>query len=189
MTGDITFAQTMGRGWPLITFDTASIVFNGRDHTINVNIHFNCRNLVRGMGSFTGMVKPRQSLSESVGTNAAAVVSGITVNNAGGNTKSLGANTDEFAVEGDNITILDSTVNNQDDCVGRDGATQLVMNVKIGNNTITGGLYRLRIKVDADITDASISNILYDGNHHLGEYGVLITLSYPDNDGIPGTDA
>jgi len=63
--------------------------------------------------------------------------------------------------------------------------------VKIGGNTITGGLYGLRIKVDADATDASVSDVTYEGNtvSDISEYGVLITQSYPDNDGTPGTGA
>ncbi|KAG8867983.1 hypothetical protein FRB97_002837, partial [Tulasnella sp. 331] len=68
---------------------------------------------------------------------------------------------------------------------------QTVSGVKIARNTITNGLYGLRIKVDADATSASVSGVTYEANVISGitEYGVLITQSYPDNDGTPGTGA
>ncbi|KAJ6473681.1 polygalacturonase [Mycena sanguinolenta] len=169
-----------------------------------------------GSGTFedvTVLNSPAQAIS--VGTNGAATITNVNVNNGNavaGN--SLGANTDGFDVEGDDITIVGGTVTNQDDCVAINGGDGIVIdqltcigshgisigsiatgksvtNVKIGNNVITGGLYGLRIKVDADATDASVSDITYEGNTISGitEYGVLITQSYPDNDSTPGTGA
>ncbi|KAJ7785327.1 polygalacturonase [Mycena maculata] len=226
MTGDITFASTTSSG-PLLTFDTTSIAFNGGDNTIDGNGPDYWDGLgtdggvpkphpfvkFKGSGTFedvTILNSPAQAIS--VGTDGTAVVSGITVNNAAGNTNSLGANTDGFDVEGDDITISGSTVNNQDDCVAINGGEGIVIedlicigshgisigsiatgksvsNVTITGNTVTGGLYGLRIKVDATATDASVSDVTYSSNtvSEISEFGVLITQSYPENDGTPGT--
>ncbi|KAJ7631717.1 polygalacturonase [Mycena polygramma] len=83
--------------------------------------------------------------------------------------------------------------------IGSIATGKTVSGVKIARNTIGAGLYGLRIKgsknsdpqVDADATGASVSNVIYEANTITGstEYGVLITQSYPDNDGTPGTGA
>ncbi|KAF8185521.1 polygalacturonase [Mycena galopus ATCC 62051] len=222
MTGDVIFAKTTEAG-PLFILDTASIVFNGGDHNINGN----GADYWDGLGTDGGVAKPHPFVkflgsgtfedvtvlnspaqAISVGTNGAATVSN---NVAAGNTNSLGANTDGFDVEGDDITIVGGTVTNQDDCVAINGGDGIVIeqltcigshgisigsiatgksvtNVQIENNVITGGLYGLRIKVDADATDASVSDVV-NTISGITEYGVLITQSYPDNDSTPGTGA
>ncbi|KAG8862418.1 hypothetical protein FRB96_001488 [Tulasnella sp. 330] len=227
-TGDITFAKTTAAG-PLITFDTDNVVYNGGDHNINGNgadywdgqgtdggstkphpfVKF------KGYGTFedvTILNSPAQAIS--VGTTGTTVIQGITVNNAAGNTDSLGANTDGFDISASDVTLSKNVVTNQDDCVAINSGSSIVIEdmtctgshgisigsiasdktvsgVKIARNTITGGLYGLRIKVDSDATDASVSDITYEANILSGitEYGVLITQSYPDNDGTPGTGA
>ncbi|KAJ7508368.1 polygalacturonase [Mycena galericulata] len=226
MNGDITFSKTTSSG-PLLTFDTDSIVFNGGDHNINGNgaLYWDGQGTnggvakphpfvkFKGSGTFedvTILNSPAQAIS--VGTTAASVISGITVNNAAGNAGGLGANTDGFDVSASDITISKSTVTNQDDCVAINSGTGItiegltctgshgisigsiasgktVSNVKISGNTITGGLYGLRIKVDADATGASVSDVTYTSNtvSDISEFGVLITQSYPANDGTPGT--
>ncbi|KAJ7628962.1 polygalacturonase [Roridomyces roridus] len=228
MTGDITFDKTTSAG-PLFTLDTTNVVFNGGNHNINGNgaLYWDGQGTnggvakphpfikFKGSGTFedvTVLNSPAQAIS--VGTTGTAVITNVNVNNAAGNTNALGANTDGFDVEGDDISIVGGTVNNQDDCVAINGGDTItidnltcigshgisigsiatgksVSNVKIGDNTITGGLYGLRIKVDADATDASVSGVTYEGNKISGitEYGVLITQSYPDNDSTPGTGA
>lgn len=89
---------------------------------------------------------------------------------AAGNAGGLGANTDGFDISASDVTVSKCTVNNQDDCVAINSGTAIVIedstcigshgvsigsiasdktvsNVKVARNTITGGLYGLRIKV------------------------------------------
>ncbi|KAJ7696802.1 polygalacturonase [Mycena rosella] len=169
----------------------------------------------KGSGTFedvTVLNSPAQAIS--VGTTAATIIQHVTVDNSAGNAGGLGANTDGFDISASDVTVSACTVNNQDDCVAMNSGTNIVIedstcigshgisigsiasdhsvsNVKISGNTISGGLYGLRIKVDADATDASVSDVIYEANTVSGitEYGVLITQSYPDNDGTPGTSA
>ncbi|KAJ7146493.1 polygalacturonase [Mycena epipterygia] len=167
----------------------------------------------KGSGTFedvTVLNSPAQAIS--VGTTGTTVISGVTVDNSAGNAGGLGANTDGFDISASDVTVSKCTVNNQDDCVainsgntiviedstcigshgisiGSIASDKTVSNVKVAGNTITGGLYGLRIKVDATATDASVSDVTYEANTISGitDYGVLITQSYPDNDGTPGT--
>ncbi|KAF7291276.1 Polygalacturonase [Mycena indigotica] len=169
----------------------------------------------KGSGTFsfvTVLNSPAQAIS--VGTSGTTVISRVTVDNSAGNSGSLGHNTDGFDISASDVTLSQVTVNNQDDCVAINKGSNLVIedstcigshgisigsiaadhsvsNVKIARNTVTGGLYGLRIKVDADATNASVSSVTYEGNTVSGitEYGVLISQSYPDNDGTPGTSA
>jgi len=160
----------------------------------------------------TVLNSPAQAIS--VGTDGTAIIESVTVDNSAGNAGGLGANTDGFDISASDVTVSKCTVNNQDDCVAINSGSGLVIedstcigshgisigsiasdktvsNVKIARNTITGGLYGLRIKVDADATDASVSGVTYEANTISGisDYGVLITQSYPDEDGTPGTGA
>ncbi|CAK5265625.1 unnamed protein product [Mycena citricolor] len=124
----------------------------------------------------------------------------------------LGHNTDGFDISASDVTVSQCTVLNQDDCVavnsgdaitieestctgghgisiGSIATGKSVTNFKAVGNTISGGLYGLRIKVDATAQNAQVSNVVYEGNIISGitDYGVLITQSYPANDGTPGT--
>jgi len=169
----------------------------------------------KGSGTFedvTVLNSPAQAIS--VGTTATTVISSVTVNNAAGNAGGLGANTDGFDISASDVTVTKANVNNQDDCfainsgssitiedstcigshgisIGSIASDKTVSNVKIIGNTVTGGLYGLRIKVDATATDASVSDVTYTSNtvSNISEFGVLITQSYPDNDSTPGTGA
>ncbi|KAG8881439.1 hypothetical protein FRB97_009565 [Tulasnella sp. 331] len=193
-TGDITFAKTTTAG-PLITFDTDNVVYNGGDHNINglgadywdgqgtdggvAKPHPLVK--FKGYGTFkdvTVLNSPAQAIS--VGTTGTTVISGITVDNSAGDAGSLGHNTDGFDISASDVTLSGNVVKNQ-----------TVSGVTIAHNTITNGLYGLRIKVDADATSGGVSGVTYDGNTISGitEYGVLITQSYPDNDSTPGTGA
>ncbi|KAJ7614170.1 polygalacturonase [Roridomyces roridus] len=234
MTGDITFDKTTSAG-PLFTLDTTNVVFNGGNHNINGNgaLYWDGQGTnggvakphpfikFKGSGTFedvTVLNSPAQAIS--VGTTGTAVITNVNVNNAAGNTNALGANTDGFDVEGDDISIVGGTVNNQDDCVAINGGDTItidnltcigshgisigsiatgksVSNVKIGDNTITGGLYGLRLW--GHLRRVSVALFLHRllilirrfSNKISGitEYGVLITQSYPDNDSTPGTGA
>ncbi|KAG8855509.1 hypothetical protein FRB96_007013 [Tulasnella sp. 330] len=169
----------------------------------------------KGYGTFkdvTVLNSPAQAIS--VGTTGTTVISGITVDNSAGDAGSLGHNTDGFDISASDVTLSGNVVKNQDDCVAINSGSTIVIEsmtcsgghgisigsiatgktvsgVTIAHNTITNGLYGLRIKVDADATSGGVSGVTYDGNTISGitEYGVLITQSYPDNDSTPGTGA
>ncbi|KAG8879972.1 hypothetical protein FRB97_001271 [Tulasnella sp. 331] len=167
----------------------------------------------KGYGTFedvTILNSPAQAIS--VGTTGSTVIQGITVDNSAGDAGALGHNTDGFDISASSVTLSKNIVKNQDDCVainrlvdlthmtcsgghgisiGSIATGKAVSGVKIARNTITNGLYGLRIKVDADATSASVSGVTYEANviSDITEYGVLITQSYPDNDGTPGTGA
>ncbi|KAF7347177.1 Glycoside hydrolase family 28 protein [Mycena venus] len=173
----------------------------------------------KGFGTFedvTVLNSPAQAISVGT-TGGAAIIQGITVDNSAGDAGALGHNTDGFDISASSVTVSKCTVKNQDDCVAINSGSTIVIEdstcsgghgisigsiatgktvsgVTIARNTVIGGasgLYGLRIKVDADATDASVSNVKYEANTISGitEYGVLITQSYPDNDGTPGTGA
>ncbi|KAJ7622525.1 polygalacturonase [Roridomyces roridus] len=227
MTGDVTFSQTTAAG-PLFTIDTDDVVFDGGGHNIDGNgaLYWDGQGTdggvakphpfvkLRGSGTFQNVTilnSPAQAISVGT-TKGTAVISGITVDDSAGNAGGLGANTDGFDVSASDVTIANSTVNNQDDCVainsgsaitiqgltcigshgisiGSIASNKSVSDVTISGNTITGGLYGLRIKVDAIATNASVSGITYEANvvSDITEFGVLITQSYPQNDATPGT--
>ncbi|CAK5263184.1 unnamed protein product [Mycena citricolor] len=165
----------------------------------------------KGSGTFSSVTvlnSPAQAIS--VGTTAASVIQHVTVDNSAG--AALGHNTDGFDVSASGVTISQCTVINQDDCVAVNSGDSIIVedttctgshgisigsiasgksvtNFKAARNTITGGLYGLRIKVDASATGAKVSGVVYEANKISGitDYGVLITQSYPANDGTPGT--
>ncbi|KAF8307183.1 polygalacturonase [Clavulina sp. PMI_390] len=153
---------------------------------------------------------PAQAVS--VGNDAALLIHGVNVDNSAG--ASLGANTDGFDVSASDVTIQDCVVQNQDDCIainsgstivfennqcigghgisiGSIASDKTVSGVKIANNVVSDSMYGLRIKVDSDASDASVSDVTYEGNTVSGisKYGILITQSYPDDFSTPGTDS
>ncbi|KAG7443934.1 polygalacturonase [Guyanagaster necrorhizus] len=226
MAGDITFAKTTSDG-PLFTIDGDDITFNGAGYTFDGNgadywdgegtdggvdkphplLKF------KGSGTysdFTVLNTPAQAIS--IGNSDGLVFDSITVDNSAGDTDDLGHNTDGFDVSADDVTIKNSVVKNQDDCIAINSGSTIVFennkcsgghgisigsiasdatvsDVTISGNTVTDSMYGFRIKVDATATDASVSGVTYSGNTLSGidEYGVLITQSYPANDGTPGT--
>ncbi|KAJ7213530.1 polygalacturonase [Mycena pura] len=169
----------------------------------------------KGSGTFqdvTVLNSPAQAIS--VGTTATSTIEHITVDNSAGDAGALGHNTDGFDVSASSVTFSQVTVKNQDDCfainsgsgiviedstcsgghgisIGSIASDHSVSNVKIARNTVTNSVYGLRIKVDANASDASVSGVTYEANTLSGitKYGVLISQSYPDDDGTPGTGA
>ncbi|PCH36460.1 glycoside hydrolase family 28 protein [Wolfiporia cocos MD-104 SS10] len=169
---------------------------------------------IKASGTFENFIvlnTPAQAIS--VGNDAALTIQDVTVNNAAGDTDDLGHNTDGFDVSASDVTITGCTVENQDDCIAINSGSNIVFSdntcsgghgmsigsiasgktvssVTFSGNTVTDSMYGIRIKVDADATSGSVSDVTYSGNTVSGisEYGVLITQSYPDNDGTPGTD-
>ncbi|KAJ7045218.1 polygalacturonase [Mycena alexandri] len=170
----------------------------------------------KGFGTFedvTVLNSPAQAISVGT-TGGAAIIQGITVDNSAGDAGALGHNTDGFDISASSVTVSKCVVKNQDDCFAINSGSTLVIEdntctgghgisigsiatgktvsgVTIARNTVGPGLYGMRIKVDADATGASVSNVKYEANTITGstEYGILITQSYPDNDSTPGTGA
>ncbi|KAK0198145.1 glycoside hydrolase family 28 protein [Armillaria mellea] len=228
MAGSITFAKTTSSG-PLFTIDGTDITFNGAGFEFNGNgaLYWD------GEGTNGGVTKPHPFLkfkgsgtysdftvlntpaqAVSIGNSDGLTFTSVTVDNSAGDVGDLGHNTDGFDVSADDVTIQNSIVKNQDDCLAINDGTNIkflnnqcsgghgisigsiasdksVTDVTISGNTVTDSLYGLRIKVDASASSASVSGITYSGNKLSGieEFGVLITQSYPDDDGTPGTGA
>ncbi|KAK7063551.1 glycoside hydrolase family 28 protein [Favolaschia claudopus] len=170
----------------------------------------------KGFGTFqsvTVLNSPAHAIS--VGTSGGSTtIQGITVDNSAGDSGALGHNTDGFDISASSVTVSKCVVKNQDDCVAINSGSSIaiqdltcsgghgisigsiatgktVSGVKISRNTITNSMYGLRIKVNADATNAGVSNIVYEANTISGiaKYGVLISQSYPSDNGTPGTGA
>ncbi|KAL4074795.1 glycoside hydrolase family 28 protein [Scleroderma yunnanense] len=166
-----------------------------------------------GKGLGGGVTKPH--IMMDVGT---LTVSGVTVDNSQGdysNSKSNGApaghNTDGFNINGDDVTIENCFIYNQDDCIAiKEGSNILlqgnycsgghgisigsissgvvVNGVSIVNNTIKNSLQAFHIKTDVSATSGTVANVVYNGNiaDKLSDYGILISQSYPGALGTPG---
>ncbi|KAK0211364.1 endopolygalacturonase 2 precursor [Desarmillaria ectypa] len=227
MAGDITFAKTPIEG-PLFTIDGSNIIFKGAGHKFDGNgaLYWDGKGtnpgsahkphpLLKFKGSgtyaqFTVLNSPAQAVS--IGNSNGLTFDRITVDNSAGDTNNLGHNTDGFDVSADNVTIQNSIVQNQDDCIAINSGSNIVFKdnqcdkghgisvgsiatgetvtgVTISGNTVTNSMYGLRIKVQAAATGAKVSGITYDGNTISGitKYGVLISQSYPDDVGKAGT--
>ncbi|KAH7323396.1 pectin lyase fold/virulence factor [Rhizoctonia solani] len=154
----------------------------------------------------------------SMGNKAALAVSNVHIDNSAGNTpnsvsggKPAAHNTDGFDVSTSDVTIEDSTVINQDDClainngsnitfqrntctgghgisVGSINSGKTVSNVHITGNTIVNNDQALRIKTFGTATSGSVSGVTYKDNTATGckRFGVIIDQSYPSTLGKPG---
>ncbi|CAE6356516.1 unnamed protein product [Rhizoctonia solani] len=227
---DTTFKTT----GPLFTLSGTGITFNGNGFTIDGQgakywdgdgtsspkqakphpmIKLSCSGIVE---NFTVLNSPAQVFS--MGNDAALTVSKITINNSAGNSpnhlsggKPAAHNTDGFDVSTSDVTIQNSIITNQDDCMvinkgsniifqnnkctGGHGISiesvasgSIVSNVHITDNTIIDNVQALRFKTDKSATSGSVSSVTYSGNTATGctEYGVIIDQSYPDTLGSPG---
>ncbi|CAE6425055.1 unnamed protein product [Rhizoctonia solani] len=230
-TADTTFKTT----GPLFTLSGTGITFNGNGFTIDGQgakywdgqgssssakqpkphpmIKLSCSGTVKNVKVLNS---PAQVFS--MGNDAALIVSGINIDNSAGNSanslsggKPAAHNTDGFDVSTSDVTIQDSTIINQDDClainkgsnikflnnkctgghgisIGSIASGSTVSNVNITGNTITGNVQALRIKTDNDATSGSVSGVTYSGNTatKCTTYGVIIDQSYPDTLGKAG---
>ncbi|EIM85583.1 polygalacturonase [Stereum hirsutum FP-91666 SS1] len=169
---------------------------------------------VKGYGTFNQLYvlnSPAQAVS--VGTSGTTVINKATVDNSAGDSGDKGHNTDGFDVSASDVTIQYSVVKNQDDCIAINSGSNIVFKgntcsgghgisigsisdaktvsgVTISDNTVTASMYGIRIKVKAYVTaTGSVSDVTYSGNTLSGidKYGVLISQSYPDDAGTPGT--
>ncbi|KAI0332225.1 endo-polygalacturonase PG1 [Cubamyces sp. BRFM 1775] len=232
MQGDVTFAVKDWEG-PLFQVSGKSITFNGNGHTFDGN----GPSYWDGQGGNGGVTKPAPMMKikisgtysnvkvlnsparvYSVSNPAPLVMSQLTIDDSAGDApnsksdgKAAGHNTDGFDVSTTDLTIQDSTIHNQDDClainkgsnivfqrntctgghgisVGSISSDVTVSGVVIQGNTITNNDQALRIKTKASATGSTVTNITYSGNTGTGlrQFGVLIDQSYPDTLGTPG---
>ncbi|KAH9903347.1 endo-polygalacturonase PG1 [Cubamyces lactineus] len=232
MQGDVTFAVKDWEG-PLFQVSGKSITFNGNGHTFDGN----GPSYWDGQGGNGGVTKPAPMMKikisgtysnvkvlnsparvYSVSNPAPLVMSQLTIDDSAGDApnsksdgKAAGHNTDGFDVSTTDLTIEDSTIHNQDDClainkgsnivfqrntctgghgisVGSISSDVTVSGIVIQDNTITNNDQALRIKTKASATDSTVTNITYSGNTGTGlrQFGVLIDQSYPDTLGTPG---
>ncbi|KAH8834080.1 polygalacturonase [Flagelloscypha sp. PMI_526] len=168
-----------------------------------------------GYGSFTGFnVKNSPVQAVSIGVrDGQSTFSNIVIDNSAGDVNSLGHNTDGFDLGSTHdVAITNTKVYNQDDCFAVGKGSNIVIsnnycsgghgisigsistnayaeNVTISGNTVVNNKWGLRIKVKTSATNAYVKNIVYSGNTVTGssKYGVIITESYDEDFGTPGT--
>ncbi|KAF8971150.1 polygalacturonase [Flammula alnicola] len=233
MNGDISFGNQSWAG-PLFTVSGTSITFNGNGHKFDGGGPF----YWDGQGINGGTQKPDPMMKIkisgtfenvkvvnspgrvfSVGNPAPLTMTGLVVDNSQGdapNSKSgglaAGHNTDGFDVSANDLTIQNSQVHNQDDCLAINKGTNIVFKgnsctgghgisigsidssvtvsgIVISGNTITNNDQAFRIKMKSSATGSTVSNVTYSGNTATGmrQFGVLIDQSYPSTLGTPGT--
>ncbi|KAJ8518588.1 hypothetical protein ONZ45_g4332 [Pleurotus djamor] len=233
LNGDIKFGNANWAG-PLFTVSGKSITFNGNGHTLDGGGPF----YWDGLGGNGGVTKPAPMIkirisglyqgvkvlnsparTYSVSNPAPLVMSDLTIDNSLGDQpnsnsggKAAGHNTDGFDCSTTDLTIQNSWIHNQDDClainkganivfkgntcigghgisVGSIDSDATVNGIVITGNTITDNDNGLRIKTKAAATGSSVTNITYSGNIATGirKYGVMIDQSYPSTLGTPGT--
>ncbi|GLB45094.1 putative glycosyl hydrolases family 28 [Lyophyllum shimeji] len=233
LNGDIKFGNQTWAG-PLMTVSGTSITFNGNGHTLDGGGPF----YWDGLGGNGGVTKPAPMIKikisgtysnvkvlnsparvYSVSNPAPLVMTGLTIDNSLGdlpnsNSNGLpaGHNTDGFDVSTNDLTIQNSVIKNQDDCLAINKGTNIVFKgntcsgghgisvgsidsgvtvsgVVISGNTIINNDQALRIKTKSASTGSTVSNITYSGNTATGckRFGVIIDQSYPSTLGTPGT--
>ncbi|KAF9448205.1 glycoside hydrolase family 28 protein [Macrolepiota fuliginosa MF-IS2] len=233
MNGDISFGNQTWAG-PLFQVSGTSITFNGNGHTFNGGGPF----YWDGLGGNGGVTKPAPMMkikisgtysnvkvlnsparTYSVSNPGPLVMDGLTIDNSLGdqpNSKSnglaAGHNTDGFDCSTTDLTIQNSVIKNQDDCLAINKGSNIVFKgntcsgghgisvgsissgvtvngIVISGNTIINNDQALRIKTDATATGSTVTNITYSGNTATGLrlFGVLIDQSYPSTLGTPGS--
>jgi len=233
LKGNVVFASGSYWSGPLFQIAGTNITFDGGNFTFDGSGPF----YWDGQGSNGGLTKPDKMLvvknsgifknlkvlnapthAFSVGNKAALVMSNIQIDNSAGrlpNSQSnglpAGHNTDGFDVSATDITIQNSRVLNQDDCIAINSATNVqflnnycdgghgvsigsvktgnnVNNVLISGNTIVNQQNGLRIKTYVNATSASVTNVTYSGNTvtNATDYGIIIEQDYT-NSGATGT--
>ncbi|KAF8149563.1 polygalacturonase [Crassisporium funariophilum] len=233
MNGDIAFGNLSWAG-PLFSVSGTSITFNGNGHSFNGGGPF----YWDGLGIGNGIQKPDPMMTIrmsgtfenvkvvnspgrvfAVSNPAPIIMTNLVVDNSQGDspnahsgTKAAGANTDGFDVASNDVTIQNSQVHNQDDCLAINRGTNIVFKgnsctgghgisvgsidssttvsgVVISGNTITNNDQALRIKTKAAASGSTVSNITFSGNTATGirRFGVIIDQSYPATIGTPGT--
>ncbi|THV03485.1 glycoside hydrolase [Dendrothele bispora CBS 962.96] len=233
LNGDLTFGYKEWDG-PLMIVEGNDITFDGGGHTLNGQ----GEQYWDGQGQNGGKTKPSPMLRinhdggsfsdvEVLNSPARAVaiggdgivVSKITVDDSAGDAsnddsdgEAAGHNTDGFDISADSVTVENSVVKNQDDClainrgtnitfqnnkcsgghgisIGSIGSDTEVSNVQITGNTVSDSQQCFRIKTKAAATGSKVSGVTYTDNTASGceRWGVLITQSYPASLGAAGT--
>jgi galacturan 1,4-alpha-galacturonidase len=233
MNGDVLFGNLSWAG-PLFTVSGTSVTFNGNGHKFDGGGPF----YWDGLGGNGGVVKPAPMMKieisgtfenvkvvnsparvYSVSNPGPLTMTGLTIDDSQGNVPNsksnglaAGHNTDGFDVSTTDLTIQNSIIMNQDDCLAINKGSNIVFKgntcsgghgisigsitsgvtvsgIVISGNTIINNDQALRIKMDAAATGSTVSNVTYSGNTATGmrQFGVLIDQSYPDTLGTPGT--
>ncbi|KAH7333872.1 endo-polygalacturonase PG2 [Rhizoctonia solani] len=234
MLGDVKFGVANWKG-PLFSITGTNIKFNGNGHTFDGQ----GPSYWDGQGGNGGVTKPHPMMKikmsgtysnvkvlnspahvYSISNPAKLVMSKLTVDNSAGDKansksggKAAGHNTDGFDVSTTDLTIEDSNIHNQDDCIainkgsniifqrntctgghgisiGSVSAGATVKNVQVLNNKIVNNDQALRIKTKADATNAAVTNIVFKGNTATGtkKYGVIVDQGYPTTLGKAGNN-
>ncbi|PAV18635.1 endo-polygalacturonase PG1 [Pyrrhoderma noxium] len=233
LNGDVLFGNKSWAG-PLFTITGDDITFKGNGHKFDGGGPF----YWDGEGSNGGTTKPRPMMkikisgtfedvhvvnspaqTFSVSNPGPLTIANINIDNSQGDSanskssgKAAGHNTDGFDCSTTDLTIKDSTIKNQDDCIAINKGSNIVFTgntcsgghgisigsissdvtvdgIVISNNKIVNNDQALRIKTKASATGSSVTNITYSGNTGSGlrKFGVLIDQSYPSTLGTPGT--
>ncbi|CUA74723.1 polygalacturonase [Rhizoctonia solani] len=231
MQGDVTFGVANWAG-PLFRITGTGITFNGNGHTFDGQGASYWDGLGDGgvtkphpmmkiaiSGTYTN-VKVLNSPAQvySVSNPAKLIMSNLTIDNSAGDKpnsksggKAAGHNTDGFDASTTDLTIQDSKIYNQDDCIAINKGSSIVFQrnycsgghgisigsiatgatvsgIQILNNQVVESDQGLRIKTDEDATNASVSGVTFSGNTASGirKFGVIIDQGYPATLGEPG---
>ncbi|KAI0674137.1 endo-polygalacturonase PG1 [Trametes maxima] len=233
LQGDVKFAVKNWAG-PLFQVSGKSITFNGNGHTFDGN----GASYWDGKGGNGGVQKPAPMMKikisgtysnvkvlnsparvYSVSNPAKLTMSKLTIDNSAGDKpnsqsggKAAGHNTDGFDCSTKDLTIENSTIHNQDDCLAINKGSNIVFQgntcigghgisigsidsdvtvsgIQIKNNIIQDNDNGLRIKTKKSASGSTVSGITFSGNTATGirKYGVIIDQSYPSTLGTPGT--
>ncbi|CAE6444666.1 unnamed protein product [Rhizoctonia solani] len=156
----------------------------------------------------------------SISNPAKLAMSKLLINNSAGDKpnsksggKAAGHNTDGFDVSTNDLTIEDSTILNQDDCIAINKGSDIIFQrntcsgghgisigsvstgakvtgIQVLHNKVLNSDQALRIKTKADATDASVTTVTYTGNTASGirRFGVIVDQSYPATLGEAGNN-
>ncbi|CAE6432565.1 unnamed protein product [Rhizoctonia solani] len=232
LKGDIKFGVANWKG-PLFQITGKNVIFNGNGHTFDGQ----GPSYWDGQGGNGGVTKPHPMMkikmsgtytnvkvlnspahTYSISNPAKLVMSKLTIDNSAGDQpnsksggKAAGHNTDGFDASTTDLTIEDSKIYNQDDCiainkgsnivfqrnycsgghgisVGSVSSDATVKGIKVLDNQIVNNDQALRIKTKKDATNAAVSDITYSGNTGTGmrRFGIIIDQGYPTTLGPPG---
>ncbi|CAE6353070.1 unnamed protein product [Rhizoctonia solani] len=234
MLGDVKFGVANWAG-PLFSVTGSNLIFNGNNHTFDGQ----GASYWDGQGGNGGVTKPHPMMKikmsgsysnvkvlnspahvYSISNPAKLVMSKLTIDNSAGDKansksdgKAAGHNTDGFDVSTNDLTIEDSTILNQDDCIAINKGSNIIFQrntcsgghgisigsvstgaavtgIQVLNNKVLDSDQALRIKTKADATDASVTTVTYTGNTASGirRFGVIVDQSYPSTLGTPGNN-
>ncbi|KAG8731974.1 hypothetical protein FRC11_001292 [Ceratobasidium sp. 423] len=234
LLGDVKFGVANWAG-PLFSISGTDLKFNGNGHTFDGQ----GASYWDGQGGNGGVTKPHPMMKikmsgtysnvkvlnspahvYSISNPAKLVMSKLTIDNSAGDKansksggKAAGHNTDGFDVSTTDLTIEDSTIHNQDDCIAINKGSNIVFqrntctgghgisigsvstgatvkDVQILNNKVIDNDQALRIKTKASATNAAVSNIVFNGNTATGikKYGVIVDQGYPTTLGKAGNN-